>query len=257
MARVLHVHADLVSAPGEQLALDEAVAVVLGASFKALEHAEGGDGLPGARRIAHSHAAALVGRTCDGRVDHAGVMGHDAVHERDVVAVDRPILNLRHELASGLVGLGRQHEPARVAVEPVHDAEPVGLLPLHVAQVLLAAVPDKGIDQRAMGVIDGRVADEPDLLREHEHVLVLEADIQIDRLAVDHHGLRLVVHLVDDGVPRRHGMLFGNRGAVHENAALLDGARGGRAGSVEPPGGAQGIQAVSCVLGGGDMAKRA
>lgn len=108
-----------------------------------------------------------------------------------------------------------------------------------------------------MGVIDRRVTDEPDLLREHEHVLVLEADIQIDRLAVDHHGLQLVVHLVDDGVPRRHGMLFGNRGAVHEHAALLDGARSGRAGSVEPPGGAQGIQAVSCVLGGGDMAKRA
>lgn len=30
-------------------------------------------------------------------------------------------------------------------------------------------------------------------------------------------------------------MLFRNRGAVHEDAALLDGARGGRAGSVEPP----------------------
>ena len=56
MARVLHVHADLVGAPGEQFTLDEAVAVVLGASFKALEHAEGGDSLPGARRIAHSHA---------------------------------------------------------------------------------------------------------------------------------------------------------------------------------------------------------
>ena len=139
----------------------------------------------------------------------------------------------------------------------MHDAEPVGLLALHVAEVVLAAVPDKRIDQRAMGVIDGRVADEPDLLREHEHVLVFEAHIQVDGFAVDHHGLRLFVHLVDDGVPRRHGMLFGNRGAVHENAALLDGARGGRARSVEPPGGAQGIQAVSCVLGGGDMAKRA
>lgn len=59
-----------------------------------------------------------------------------------------------------------------------------------------------------MGVIDGRVADEPDLLREHEHVLVFEAHIQVDGFAVDHHGLRLVVHLVDDGVPRRHGVLL-------------------------------------------------
>ena len=179
------------------------------------------------------------------------------MNERNVVAVDRPILNLRHELAAGLIGLGRQHEARGVAVEPVHDAEPVGLLALHVAQVLLAAVPDKRVDQRAVGMIDGGVANEPDLLREHEHVLVFEADIQIDRLAVDHHGLRLVVHLVDDGVPRRHGMLFGNRGAVHKDAAFLDGARGSRARSVEPPGGAQGIQAASSVLGGDDMAKRA
>ena len=121
------------------------------------------DGLPGARHVAHGHAAPLVGGARDGRVDHAGVVGHDAVNERDVVAVDRPILNLRHELASGLVGLGRQHKPARVAVESVHDAEPVGLLPLHVAQVLLAAVPNERVDQRTVGVIDGRVR--PDLLR--------------------------------------------------------------------------------------------
>lgn len=241
----------------EKLALDEAVAVVLGAGLEALEHAKRRDGLPGARHVAHGHAAPLVGGARDGRVDHAGVVGHDAVNERDVVAVDGAILNLGHKLAPGLIGLGRQHEARGVAVEPVHDAEPVGLLALHVAEVVLAAVPDKRIDQRAVGMIDGGVADEPDLLREHEHVLVFEAHIQVDGLAVDHHGLRLVVHLVDDGVPRRHGMLFRNRGAVHEDAALLDGARGGRAGSVEPPGSAQGIQAASGVLGGDDMAKRA
>ena len=82
------------------------------------------------------------------------------MNERDVVAVDGAILNLGHKLASGLIGLGRQHEARGVAVEPVHDAEPVGLLALHVAEVVLAAVPDKRIDQRAVGMIDRGMADE-------------------------------------------------------------------------------------------------
>ena len=172
------------------------------------------------------------------------------------MAVHGAILDLGHELAARLVGLGRQHKAARIAIESVHDTEAVGLFSLHVAEVLLPAVPDERIHERAVGMIDRRVAHEPHLLRQHEHVLVLVADIQIDGLTVDHDGLRLVVHLVDHGIARGYGLLLGHRGAIHEHAALLDGPGRRRARGIEPAGGAEGIEARAGVVGRHDMAER-
>ncbi len=51
MTRVLHVNADLVGAPGEKLALDERIAVIVPIMLEPLENAKRGDGLPCRRDV--------------------------------------------------------------------------------------------------------------------------------------------------------------------------------------------------------------
>ncbi len=97
MARVLHMHANLMGAPGEELALDEGVSVITPTVFEALQNAKRGDSLPGRGNVPDGHARAFVGAARDGCIDHAGVMGHDAVNERDIASVDGTSANILHK----------------------------------------------------------------------------------------------------------------------------------------------------------------
>ena len=91
---------------------------------------------------------------------------------------------------------------------------------------------DERVHQRAVVVVDRGVAHQAHLLRQHQEVLVLEADVQVDGLAFERAGGCLLGRLVHDGVAGRHGVLLGHVRAVHEHGALLNGARGGAAAGV-------------------------
>ena len=254
--RVLQMHAYLMGAPCEQLAVDDRVAVVAPPVLEALEHPKRRDGLASRRRVADGHARALLLGARDGSVDHTGVVGDHAVHERQVTSVDRAIADVRHEGIARLVVLRRQHEAARVAVEAVHDAQTV-VLALHVAQVLGAAVVDEGVHQRAVVMVDRRMAHEPHLLRQHDEVFVLEAYVQIDGLAAQRAGLYRLLNLVHDRVARRHGMLLRNLRAVHEHEAVVHRARSRATAWIQTARGQKRIEALTRVVGCCDVAQHA
>ena len=256
VARVLHVDADLVRAPREQLAVHERVAVVARAVLEALEHAERGDGFARRGGVAHGHARAVVRAARDGGVDHARVVRDDAVHEREVAPVHRAVADVGHEGVAGRVVLRGQHEARRVAVEAVHDAEAV-VLALHVAQVVGSAAVHERVHERAVAVVGRGVAHEPRLLRQHDEVLVLEADVQVDGLAGHGAAGGLVGRLVDDRVARGHGVPFRHGCAVHAHGALLHGARGGAAARVEAAGGQKRVEALPRVVGADGMGEQA
>ena len=77
----------------------------------------------------------------------------------------------------------------------MHDAGAIAFT-LDVAQVLDAAMVDQGIDQRAIGMIDRRMAHKPRLLGDDKQVVVLVADIERYGLTLYGTLLRGVRHLV-------------------------------------------------------------
>ena len=78
------------------------------------------------------------------------------------------------------VGLGDDHQPGGVLVEPVDDARP-----LHPADARQrrAAMADQRIDQRAVGMARRGMDDEAGGLVDDDEVLVLEHDVERDVLA--------------------------------------------------------------------------
>ena len=75
----------------------------------------------------------------------------------------------------GAVVLGRDHDAADLAVEPVDDARPQ-----HAADAgqAGAAMGQQRVDQRAVGMAGRRVDDQAGGLDQHDQVLVLEQDLQ-------------------------------------------------------------------------------
>ena len=87
---------------------------------------------------------------------------------------------LRRQAAMRAVVLGHDQQPARVLVEPVHDARPP-----HAADAgqAVAAMGDERVDQRAALMPGGRMHDEPGRLVDDDEVVVLVDDRERDRLA--------------------------------------------------------------------------
>ena len=135
-----------------------------------------------------------------------------------------------HQSLSALVRLGGEHEPRRVAVEAVNDAQTV-VLALHVAEVGGAAMEDQRVDERAVAMVDGRMAHQSRLLGEDDQILVLVADVEVDRLPCHARG-SVVGHLVNDRVPRMDDVLLAGRRAVDEHEPLLGGTSRRRAARV-------------------------
>ena len=113
MADRRQVHADLVRAAGLQPAADER------------RGAEALDDLDvRARRLAgrdDGHRRALRRMAADRRIDRRRAR-EVAVHDRQVLALDRARLQLADEIGLRFGRLGDDHEAARVLVEAVHDA---------------------------------------------------------------------------------------------------------------------------------------
>jgi hypothetical protein len=201
------VNTYLVRAAGLQLALDERVAVVGGAGLEALEHLERGDGLPRAGRVADPHLLAVLRVPSDGSIDEPGVRHDATVDERDVAAIDEPLLDAGRQSALGVV----------VLVEPVHDAR--ALVARERSEVV--AVRKKRVDERPAPVAVGGMHHHPGGLGEHDHVVVLEADVERhvfrDEVRRRHRG-----ELDREPVARTDLVALGLDLAVHPHAVALD-----------------------------------
>src|SRR5579859_322677 len=139
-------------------------------------------------------------------------------------------------------------QAARPLVEPVHDARP--LLPAGGRPGAPKA--EQGVDQGAAVVARRRMHDHPGRLVDHDDVLVLIHDVEVDGLGGRGAGTR-GRHLELDHVAGRHVVGGARRHPVDHDPALLDQAEGRRAAdafrmlgekTVEPRRGHVGRQAV-------------
>ena len=108
------MHADLVRAPGLKAALHVRIAGV------AREHRPVRHRAPPTGH--HRHALAVTAVARDGRVHRAAVLAQVSHHDALVGARERVVCKLGGEELMGEVIFCRDDEPARVAVDAVHDA---------------------------------------------------------------------------------------------------------------------------------------
>ncbi len=131
----------------------------------------------------HRHPVAMVGMPSERRLDRAGAAVRLTPDEGPIVPQQRaraPVVGEDvGEAPMGTVRLGRDHQPGRVLVEPVHDA---GAAHAADARQAVAAMAQQGVDQSAGGVTGRRMHHEPRGLVDDDHVLVLEDDGQRDVL---------------------------------------------------------------------------
>jgi hypothetical protein len=215
-----HVHADLVRAACVELALHQRVAIVMGSRHVALEHAERGDGLACRGRLDHRHLLAVARVASERGVDEPRVRRDVAVHEGEVAPVDGADLYRLGQSRLRAVVLRDHHQTRGVLVEPVHDAWTV--LPLQGAE--LACVREQRVHEGASPVALRGMDDEVGLLGEHDHVVVLEPDVERYVL-----GLQ-VVSLGRRDLDRHeltgpHDVAFRHELAVDEHESRVDQAR--------------------------------
>jgi hypothetical protein len=89
------------------------------------------------------------------------------VDERQVGALEPAAADEVGERCVRLLRARDDHEPGCVAVEPVHDPRPLGV-------VAAADRPRERVDERSRRVAGAGMHDEPGRLVDHEQVLVLE-----------------------------------------------------------------------------------
>ena len=102
--------------------------------LEALEHAERGERIARRGAFANRHARALVERTGNGRIDHAGIVRDDAVHQGKITSIDSAIADIGHKHQAGGIVFSGQHKTRRVAVEAMDDSGTIAFA-LDVAQV--------------------------------------------------------------------------------------------------------------------------
>ncbi len=160
------VHADLVRAPGFEAALHER------GGAEALDDVDvRARGLAGRD---DGHLGALRRMAPDRRVDRRRAR-EVAEHDRDVLALDAARRQLPDEIDLRGPGLRDDHEPARVLVEPVHDARAR-------QRGQRGRVMQQRVLQRAVAVAAARMHDEAGRLVEDEERVVLVHDRERDRL---------------------------------------------------------------------------
>jgi hypothetical protein len=113
----------------------------------------------------------------------------NAVHYREIAAIDRMRRELLCEAFMGDVGLGDDQKARRVLVDAVDDARPGNAAdPRQTA----GAMVKQRIDQSPVEIAGGGMDDQPRRLVDDEQVLVLEEDGQRDvlRFVMRRRGLR-------------------------------------------------------------------
>ena len=102
-------------------------------------------------------------------------------------------LQLGAQMPVGLIAERHGQQPARVAVQPVHDARPQRITP----NQRRAEVMQQSVDQGSVRMADRRMHHQPRRLVHHHQVVILMHDIQGNILGNGCHGLpqrRLVAH---------------------------------------------------------------
>ena len=89
------------------------------------------------------------------------------------------------------------HKSGRVHVEAVNDAQTI-FLALDIAKVICAVTIDERVHKRTVAMVVGRMAYKSSLLRQHDHIVVFVADIQIYRLANKRSVNYLLFDFIDD-----------------------------------------------------------
>ena len=132
----------------------------------------------------------------------------------------------------------RDDEPARVAVDAMHDA---GAQRAADAGETVAAVVEQGVDQGAVRMARRGMDDEPARLVDDDDVVVLVDNVQRDVLRNGVDGRGLFGGEFDLLVSRELVALV-RRFAVHEDTPVLDGFRRGGAGQVFNCAGEAGVE---------------
>ncbi len=148
-------------------------------------------------------------------VDRAGQRGRAPLDERDVLAVDVARLQRRLQRAQHRVALGDDEQPARVAVQAVHDAG---------AHRIAAGGPaGERLDERPALVPGGRVHDDPCRLVHDEQVLVLPDDlVRGGRAVAEVHGLPDVAVVDVEDLAATDLVALAGGGPVDEHLARRD-----------------------------------
>src|SRR6185437_4302403 len=122
----------------------------------------------------------------DRRVDDPSRSRRGAPDKREIAALERAgatmVGELLGESAMRLIGLGDDHQPARILVEAMHDAGP-----RHPADAreALAAMGDQRIDESSLPVAGAGVHDEAGRLVDHDQRVVLVEDVERDLLRTE------------------------------------------------------------------------
>jgi len=177
-----HVHAHLMRAPGFEPALDQRRVAEL-AQLAPMRHRAptAGD---------DRDLLAVDRRPRERRVDRALQQPRHARDDRLVPPIDRMRLELACQPFMRAIGLGGDHQPRRVLVDPMHDPRS-----RHAADAgeLAGAMVEQCVDQSAVEIAGSGVHDQSGLLVDHDQMLVLE-----------HHLERNVLRLVVRRFRRRH-----------------------------------------------------
>src|ERR1035437_7170563 len=178
----------------------------------------------------HPHPVAAV--AADRRVDRPGARRRVSRHQRQVLAADLAIGQHLRERAMDRITLGHHHQAGRVAVQPVHESRPPGL-------VASGSTAGQRLRQRPGPVPAGRMDDHPGRFVDDQQVLVLigHRERHIDRFGF----WRLDAAIDLDPLPRADRMALGPRATVDADPAGIDqrlgaGSRAQRSGqeAIEP-----------------------
>jgi hypothetical protein len=186
-----------------------------------LEQLELGHGVSGEVGI-EGDARRIMAVAPDRRLDPSAARARAPPHERDVLAYDLPPAEHPLEAPVDVVRAGDDQQPRRVAVQPVDDAGPLGLV---AARDRVGREP---MDERAARVPGRGVDDDARRLVDNEQVLVLVRDSKRDVLRLDDTRTpvrELELHLL----PALEAMALRPPRAVDERAALADEPLGRRA----------------------------
>ena len=132
-----------------------------------------------------------------------------------IAATDLILKDITH-----FVILRAEHEPARVAVQTMHDTRTI--IALNVSEILASIVMNERIGERSSWMSRRRMADESWLLVDHEQIVIFVVDLKrnIFGLEID---MRLFNKLlVDDKVALVHNVFLGGFFAIQEDLARLN-----------------------------------
>ena len=194
VANMRHVHADLMGPAGFQRATHERRRCQPGrkpTARVARRRLVARGGMAAVNVANHGHACAVMQFAADGALDAAGVGFRHAPHQRRIAPLQTAVGAMGRELPRQAlvrrIGLGDDHQPAGILVEPMHDPRPS-----HAADARKAVTTmrDQCIDQGTRCVAGGWMHHEPCRLIDDDDATVLVDHLQRNGFALGRCRLR-------------------------------------------------------------------